>query len=551
MLFDIETGFSNTTGFTRVEVGDSVYYYSGIFYLRGRKAGDDSIVAFAREYEETGALPLAKVFGAFSCALVQPNGDTVFFSDNSNLRCLYVGERTIGDSFLEVLRSEKRTAFDPDALCEFFALGGVFFGKTLVSGISTTANDALYICSTGTIRQEDKGIGDIDAPAAINDVAAFFRDMAYALSEDNVSLSLTGGYDSRLVLASLMDHLPIDVFISGSDENDPDVHWAKKAAQAVGKRLEIVKVGKPAISEGYLRQLFAQADGIGLCVDDNFMRISAFMQDRRERGYSCYLTGDGGVRHKDWYWIQDLPFYRRRHTDVARFFDQRIQVIAPSIPFGKRLEGPSQQMRPRMVRTMRRHVMPMNTQSYDSIGFHVQGDLVKVKYGVLSRAVPSYAPLWELELVRYSFHLPRMKRFYYNSMRELTTARSKALARTPTVYGTTASSEPRYVARDSVFQGIDYARKAARLIGRKTLRRNVFIGHPTTWSAEADVRALDISRRALAYCVEEGLIAAGARHTDVAYSTLGRMIQLHLLAEEMNLRGGQQPESGTATLQAS
>jgi hypothetical protein len=199
-----------------------------------------------------------------------------------------------------------------------------------------------------------------------------------------------------------------------------------------------------------------------------------------------------------------------------------------------------------MVGTMQQYVMPLNTESYDSIGFHVQGDLVKVKYSLHSRIVPSYAPLWELELVRYSFHLPRMKRFFYNSMREMTTARSRALARTRTVYGTTASSEPRYMARDVVFQGIDYLRKAARLLGRRVLHRNLFVGH-NTWSAEADVRALGISQRALEYCAEEGLIAAGARQSEVAYSTLGRMIQLYLLAERMELWRVEKAGSGRSS----
>jgi hypothetical protein len=540
MLFSAEAGFIDTTGLAKAVIGDSTYYYSGLFYIRGRKAGLDSIAAFAQEYEESGALPLNKVFGAFCCAVVQPNGDTTFFADNSNLHCFYVGRNAISDSFLELVRYESAFAFDNDSLCEFFALGGVFFGKTLIQGISTTTYSNAYVYSNGSLRVEDKGLGEFDAPTAIADVTEFFRDMAYALSDDKVTLSLTGGYDSRLVLACIMEHLPVNVFISCSDETDPDVYWAGRAATAAGKTLEVLRVGKPQISEAYLRLLLDEADGNGIFVDDNYMRISAFMQDRKHRGYTCYLTGDGGVRHKDWYWLQDLPFYRSKHTKVARFYDQRIQVITPSIPIGRRLEAHYRSMRRRMIGAMQEYVMPINTQSYDSIGFHVQGDLVKLKYSVRSRVVPSYAPLWELELVRYSYHLPRRKRFFYNSMREIITRKSRSLARTPTVYGTTASSEPRYLARDVVFQGIDYSRKAARLLGRRVLRRNLFVGHPTTWSAEADVRALDISRRALGYCVKEELIGAEARQSEIAYSTLGRMIQLYLLAEKMDLwRGGE------------
>ena len=362
MLFSLEEGFINTAGFTRIDINRHSYYYSGLFYTLGFKAGRESIAAFAKELESLGAIPFDKAFGAFCCAVVQPNGNTTFFADNSNLHCLYVGHGAISDSLLDLVRYERASTFDNESLAEFFALGGVYFGKTLIEGISTSAFDTAYRFSNGLMSVEAKGIGGVDAPAVVEDVATFFRDMAHALSDERVTLSLTGGYDSRLVLACLMEHLPINVFISCSDQADPDVYWARRAAQAIGKSLEIVNVGKPDVSEEYLRRLFTDADGNGLFVDDDYMRIHAFMQDRKDQGYSCYLTGDGGVRHKDWYWLQDLPFYRMRHTNVARFYDQRIQVIT-SIPFGRRLDGPYQRMRKSMIGAMRQFVMPINTES--------------------------------------------------------------------------------------------------------------------------------------------------------------------------------------------
>jgi len=163
--------------------------------------------------------------------------------------------------------------------------------------------------------------------------------MAYALSDRKVALSLTGGYDSRLVFAYLKDHLTINVFLSCHDESDPDVIFGRKTAEAAGGTLEVLTAEKPPISEVYLEGLFEYAQGIVPFVNDGFMRVHAFMKNRSEKGYTCYLTGDGGPRHKDWYWIQDLPFYRRKHTNVARFYDQRIEVIPGDAPVGDRLKG--------------------------------------------------------------------------------------------------------------------------------------------------------------------------------------------------------------------
>jgi hypothetical protein len=119
-------------------------------------------------------------------------------------------------------------------------------------------------------------------------------------------------------------------------------------------------------------------------------------------------------------------------------------------------------------------------------------------------------------------------------MREITTANSSSIARVPTVYGTTASSEPAYILRDILFQGIDYYKKAIRMLGRKFLNRSFFIGNSSTWSAEDQVRALDISRRALKYCIDQGFIKPETQLKTLSYSTLGCMIQVYMLAEQMD-----------------
>jgi hypothetical protein len=549
MLFSYDGGLLDDSGFRRVDVGDDRYYVSGVFFLRGHWAGPDSLAAFGEAYRASGVLPVDRAFGAFCCLIVRRDGEALFFTDNSNLHTLYVGRRAISDRFLDLARHEGTTSFDDDALCEFLALGSVYLGKTLIDGIATSASDRVYVVSDGVLRTEAKGVGDVDRRSTIEDVPSFFADVAYALDGERVTLSLTGGYDSRLIFACLNDHLAVDPFISCTDRRNPDVYWAVRAAAAGGKALDVLEIPKPAVTERYLRELVDDTDGVNCAVGDDAMRIRAFLRDRRERGYTCLLTGDGGVRHKDWHWLQDLPFYRRKHTNVGRFFDQRIEMIRSSVPFGERLAGRYQGLRPRLIQAMRRHLRPLNTQSYDAIGFHIQGDAVKAKYSAQSRLVPAYAPLWELELVRYSYRLPRRKRFFYNSIREITTRQSKAIARVRTVYGTTASSEPSYLLRDVAFQALDYARKAARLLGRRILHRHLFVGHATTWSTEADVRALDVSRRAVDFAVRERIIAPSAEVGTLSFGVLGRLIQLYLIDETLRAwRAG--PADGDAAVRA-
>jgi len=72
MLFSISEGFVDTSGFQRTVYNGSAYYYSGTVFVRGMKAGEESIIALAKEFETTGSIPFKKLFGSFNCVISQP-----------------------------------------------------------------------------------------------------------------------------------------------------------------------------------------------------------------------------------------------------------------------------------------------------------------------------------------------------------------------------------------------------------------------------------------------------------------------------------------------
>lgn len=533
MIFSIKEGFINTEGFEEVRYKEYTFYYSGVLYLRGKKAGRESVLAVAEEYEATGVIPFIKIYGAFYLIISKPDGETIFFTDNSNLHCFFMGESYIGDNFLELIKYEKSNEFNMEALCEFFVLGGVYFGKTLIDGIRLSSNDSYYIYTNNTIKEVTKDIGDIDAPSSISDVSEFFQDMAYALSDQKVTLSLTGGYDSRMVFACIKKHLPINVFISGNKEYNSDIIQAQKTAYAGGQTLEIINVEKPEVSEDYLTELFHYAQAIVPFVNDGYIRISSFIKNRKEQGYNCYLSGDGGAVHKDRLWTQDFPFYNKRKVDLKRYYNMRVHFTKQTIPIDKDILALSNELENRFINKISQFRKPSNSQSYDSFYYNINADKFAVQYSTHSKSVYSYAPLWELELVRYSYHLTRWERYFYKSVRKITTKNSRSIARVPTVYGTTASSEPLYLLRDIYFQLIDYFVRAIRMLGRKFLNKNLLVGNPSTWSVEDDIRNMDIANRALSYCIDKGFLKLDTRIESISYSTLGRAIQIYMLAEFM------------------
>lgn len=63
MLFSITDGFVETDNFTKISYKNYTFYYCGLFFIRGKKEGRESIISVAQEYEQTGEWPFKKMFG--------------------------------------------------------------------------------------------------------------------------------------------------------------------------------------------------------------------------------------------------------------------------------------------------------------------------------------------------------------------------------------------------------------------------------------------------------------------------------------------------------
>lgn len=233
--------------------------------------------------------------------------------------------------------------------------------------------------------------------------------------------------------------------------------------------------------------------------------------------------------HKDWEWMQDLPFYHKRNTNLPRFYRQRLAFNFDDRDAGPLRDRELTSMRSKVVGTLTSHVRATNTQSYDMLYFHVNGrrdTLYSVHMGGLSL----YAPLMERDFVRYSYALPRRQRFFNYNMRNLTTQVDPSIARIPTVYGMTASSEPKYILRDRFYQIVDYGRKLIRMAGRSALGKNLLSDKLTGWTIDDELRGLATSAQAVDFCRRTGIVTESADAQTLSRPHLDRVIQIYLVA---------------------
>jgi hypothetical protein len=525
-------------GFEHYTYAGTDHLFRGFVYVPGKKAGQESAAEIARLFSESGKVPFSIIRGSYSYIIRRDDGDVIVFSDNSNQHVCYVSDGFISDSFEEILRSEymrdSELLFDMESVCEYLSLGRTFFDKTFVEGIAMLSAWAFILIKNGEAEIFDKRIGDIDAGSTVPNGGAFFADLAHSLADYKISSALTGGYDSRMVYCCMLNRVDVSPCLCSNFDSDREKAIAQRVASATGKRLDVIHTPKPEVSDEFLLEQLKENDFIlPNTVESNY--VTAYLRQKMtEDGFRIHLTGDGGVLHKDWEWMQDLPFYHRKHTDLRRFYRQRIAAVDDGKYLGERLKQIYISQEERFVEVLKKYVKSTNTQSYDSLYFWTTGNRA-VYYNMNDGRIPRYAPLDELDFVKYSYGLPRGKRFFYSRMRETTTEENAEAARIPTVYGTTASSEPLYIIRDVSFQFIDYGRKALLMLGRKLLNRNLFGAEIEDWSLEDEIRETETAKAAVLFAVEKKIVSPEAAAAPLNYRFLLRVIHIFLLCAEFGV----------------
>ena len=184
-------------------------------------------------------------------------------------------------------------------------------------------------------------------------------------------------------------------------------------------------------------------------------------------------------------------------------------------------------MRASVVCELRQHVRNTNTQSYDVLYYKVNGRRTAY-YNNALHGTGIYAPLLERDFVAYSYALPRCQRFYFRNIRSMTTRQDFKVARIPTVYGTTSSSESRYLLRDIIFQLRDYSLRFTRLIGRKVLGRTPLTESVVSWNMDETLRKVPLVFDAIEYCKRAGIVASSQLVNSLSRQQLGAALQVFL-----------------------
>lgn len=232
---------------------------------RGHTLGEKPSSCLVHLYEEDPAFP-SGLNGRFQGLLTdRSRGTATLFNDRYGMHRVYYHEAKEAFYFaveakaILAVRSELGP-LDPRGLGEFVACGCILENRTLFQGIHMLPCAAAWVFRNGVLQSR----GSYFQPQAWEDQAPLDRKSyydeirrtfsnnlpRYFNGQEHVAMSLTGGLDTRMIMAwtkSLPGSLPCYSF-GGRRRDSQDVLMARRVAQVCQQPHEVIPVGDEFLS---------------------------------------------------------------------------------------------------------------------------------------------------------------------------------------------------------------------------------------------------------------------------------------------------------------
>ena len=289
-------------------------------------------------YEDSGLDFLPHINGRFSGLIIDQRTDTIhLFNDRFGLNRIYIHESGPGlyfsseaKSLLAVLPEARH--IDQRGLAEFFSVGCVMQNRTLFRDVALLPPGSCWsLGRTGAIRKAtyfDRRIWEEQEPMSAAEYGRQLSDVfgqvapKYARGNAPVGMSLTGGLDSRMILAwigATKGTLPCYTF-GGPYRDCADLRIARKLAQVCGQPHTTIPIGPDFFPQ------FADLAARTVYATDGTMDVSGSIElyaNRRARSIApIRLTGNYGSEI-----LRANVAFRPRRLDRTLFTPEFCQLL--------------------------------------------------------------------------------------------------------------------------------------------------------------------------------------------------------------------------------
>ena len=512
-------------------------YFQGVIYIPYIPSGIESIKKILAGIKNHRIDNIENIRGHFFIFIIDKTDNYRYaFIDNGGIFTAFIHGNAISTSLLELAKylNLDRSKLNFNAVVEFLHLGHNYAGRTFFENIKRIDKHDIIVYNENNEQGIlDKKLKAIDEPIDL-DILDFFKGFYEAVKHKKLSLDLTGGTDTRFIVG-FFDYFNADfeLAISGI-EGIKDIEIPREIARMLGKDFFVTYHHIGDLTDDLVRNLFyltdAQADILV------FHRLYQLFLDRKARGIELQLGGDSGAFYKDFAWLQDFPFYRKKKPNIERLYDLRIEPIAyPHDQLGEETKALSQDFRANFIKKLYAYRLETNTQTYDNIYFNCKTPgTVSTSLTVSNRMIETYRPLLEPDLIRYGFGQKRRTRFFNNFQRGILTRYSPRIARVRTTEGgVTCSSRRVDKVKDSVKYVLNKQKRLTKQILRKILKKTYFTESPTDPGIFKKVAGLEIFKNQIPLLKDYGIINKDLEIENMRDNDIGKFLVIGLLLREL------------------
>lgn len=228
---------------------------------RGHDVKRDVASYLVHMYEEDEQFPRALNGRFHGLVADRRRGTTALFNDRTGMHRLYVHEAVDATYFAAEAKAilavrQELSELDVRSLGELISCGCVLENRTLFTGIGVLPGSQRWIFRQGSLQRKESYFepGEWEAQASLEPDAyynelrtAFARVLPrYFASQQRVGVSLTGGLDTRMIMAwhrAAPGFLPCYTF-GGMLRDSRDVSVSRRVAHACGQPHEVISLGE-------------------------------------------------------------------------------------------------------------------------------------------------------------------------------------------------------------------------------------------------------------------------------------------------------------------
>lgn len=379
---------------------------------------------FLSLYIENGESFIIQLNGLFSGLLIDRRQQrTLLFNDRYGIERLYYYKKDDVFYFASEAKALLRAvpelrAFDDEGVAQFLALGCTFGEQTLFRNIRLAPGGSLWIFdSCSLIRKEQYFRPEIWESQTVLSEEVFelefidtFRKVLprYLSSDDPVGISLTGGLDTRMIMACLLQSMakPVSYTFAGITGETLDAQLAARVAKVCGLKHHILRIGSDFL-ENY----------------GNYVDRTVFITD----GYAGALGA-----HEIYFNAQARELSRIRLTgnfgsEVLRSMStfKPIKLLSALINTDlKRL------LTPKLIKVLDDQVQPVSFAAFQEIPWNLFGTLAAGRSQLTFRT-----PYLDNEIVALAYQAPISSRQSPKSALRLIAESNPVLSKIPTDRG--------------------------------------------------------------------------------------------------------------------